>query len=169
MDSQDNLVHVIVKSARPGRPEGGSEIPDSVRALAGRLSNMGESGKDVSEALEISQATVSKSSKGLVGNRLDERLRDITSVERTIDAAHEKALDVMMQSIEAIQPRITGEGVRDIKLKDLSKLAVDMSKIASNLKDTKKGKDEEAGPKTMVQIVVQPLRSERDYETILVG
>lgn len=169
LESEHNLVNVIVRSARPGRPEGAVAVPPMVRQLVGVLSNTGEdTNKAIAEVFDVSDGVVSKASRGLVGERLDkalagEVLKGKEYIREKEDSAHAKALDALVSSLEILAPQIVAEAPK-LDVMKTAKLARDVSSIVGNIKGKKS--DDDTGPKQMVQIIVAPQRSESDYDVI---
>lgn len=173
--NENNLCVVIRKGSGLGG-ERKATIPGDIRALVGKIANEGSKSKDIEEEFGVSQATVSKSSHGLVGNRYDEALaRAVSSGSERVEKeavdkntqAHESALDIVMLGLEAIKPRLVdAENLSGIKTKDLSRIVSDMSKVAGNLRGG--SKDEGSGSKTQVVVVINGARkNEDDYDAIV--
>lgn len=169
LESEHNLVNIIVQGGRPGRTAGANEIPPMVRGLIGSLSNTSdETNTKIAEVFDVSDGVVSKASRGLVGNRLDKALAaEVSSAKSDIkdkeDKVHAKALDALMSSLEVLAPKIVSES-SGLDVMKTAKLARDVSSIVSNIKGKKN--DEDTGPRQMVQIVVAPQMKESDYEYI---
>ena len=128
-----NLVRVIEKS-KGGRTKGSTNIPESVRDLIAITNNSSEEKQsDVAKTFEIDSSSVSEISKGLVGGKLDRELSSVgrNARERQEDRVHESALDCLMSSLSSLQPKLADP---DLKAKELSRIASDMSRVAANLK-----------------------------------
>lgn len=129
LESPLNLCRIIEKKKNNGRSEGAKEIPQSVRDLISITANRGGKPSEIAELFEIDQSTVSKTARGLIGNRLDRDLQSLgQSVKKNVeDEAHEAALDVLMTSMKQLQPKLLDP---DIKAKDLSTISANMAKVA---------------------------------------
>lgn len=166
--SPDNLINVIVKPLiHNHRGLGDTQVPDHVRELAGRLANMdGNTQVEVAEAFDISHTTVSKASRGMVGDRFIKSLRNATSgtTESKTETAHEQALDLLMTGLIAMKPKLALDETAGMKPKELSRIISDMSKVVSSLK----GNDDKAGNVNNTQVVIfaPPTKKESDYESI---
>ena len=165
LNSPGNLVKVIEKHIG-GRGHGSTNVPGSVRDLiAITAKNSNETQGEIAETFGIDQSSVSEYKKGMVGGRLDKNLQNVArNVEETkTDDAHNAALDCLMSSLSLLQPKLVDP---EIKPKDLSKIASDMSKIASNLKPKDKN-DRDDGRLNVQVILVKPeQRKIENYEFI---
>jgi hypothetical protein len=128
-------VTVLPTYTPAGRPKGSEQVPDKMRELIGSLANKA-SLIDVSESFDISMSTASNYSRGLVQNSVDPELKARVSanssnskIKSTSEAAHESALDMLVDTLSALKPKLSSV----MKAKDLSKIATDMSRIVSNL------------------------------------
>lgn len=164
----DNLANwksvEVQRVPHAGRTTDSKAIPLEIRALIGGLARQGsDTNKEIAETFGVSAQTVSDASRGLVGNRRDEALEeklkesDKTANEK-VETAHAAALDLMMESLIQMKPLLK-EGA---KLRDLSKTAADMAKIAGALKPAK----EDDAPKVQVVLMSVNQRKESEYEVI---
>lgn len=142
-----------------GRTEGSVNIPPMVRELIGSLANEGnDTQSEIAEAFGVSQPTVSGSSRGLVGLRKEDGLREKVT-ETKINDAHDLALDAMVSSLTKLGGKM--EEVEDPM--KLAKIASEMSKITANIKP------KDAPSATNVQVVLfapNRMKRENEYESI---
>lgn len=157
-------VVVITKPSRPGRPEGSENLSMPMRELVGGLARSGIGQEDLEKEFGISQTVISQSSRGMIGSRLDADLaKSVRSKsEDRLDIAHEAALDVLMESLKALKPKMRDP---EIKPQILSKIAADMSKVSGNMRGN--SRDGMSGNSVQVVIIAPPQKKESDYESIL--
>lgn len=156
LESESNLCKVIHKK-NGGRTAGATQIPDCVRDLIAITDGRG---KDIGEAFEVDDSSVSEIKKGLVGGSLDKNLQVVGRKASREDNAHEAALDVLMTSLSALQPKLVDP---DLKAKDLSRIASDMSNIVGKIRG-----EDRAGVtnNTQVILIAPPQRKLEKYEVI---
>lgn len=168
LEHPDNLVNVIksdvlvIPRNQNLKKPGDTQVPDRVRDLLGMMRrSSSESGKEIGETFGVSQPTVTAAGKGLIGDRFDPELAEKldNAEDKNLNDAHGAALDVLMLSLKALRPRLVSD---DIKAKDLSRIATDMSRITANIKP----KGEIEGPKVQVVLISTRTRSEREYDSI---
>lgn len=168
LNSNENLISLlevrkgvtILPTNPPLKKEGDTTVPPKVRELIGRLGNMGDSSSNISELFGVSSKTVESASKGLIGNRFDADLAiKVKARDEKIESAHEEALDLMVSCITNLKGKLNEVG----KPEKLSRIASDMSKIISNLKDN--GGDNSVR-NTQVIVYAPQVSKESDYETI---
>lgn len=170
LENPENLINKIkiIPPRERGNIEGLTNIPTEVKKLiASVIGESSETQKEIGSIFGISQATVSGISRGLVGERLDEELAEVVgdSKKRIQDKeikAHELALDSLMASLGQIGPKIPDA---DLNIKDLTRVARDMSVISANLR---KGNKEEGNTtnNTVVVLHAAERRKESVYEVI---
>lgn len=136
LESSKNICVVIEKSNGngAGRPLGSTTIPDSVRKLlAITKSSSSDTNEKVGEVFGVDGSQVSRASRGMIGDRLNKELQGIsnTAKENREESAHEAALDVLMTSLSQLQPKLLDP---ELKPKELSRIAADMSKVARDMK-----------------------------------
>lgn len=139
INSPSNLVNVIHRKNH-GRTPGATQIPESIRDLISITANRSEeSHKDIADTFGVGNKTISRSARGLVGERLDRSLQKVGQIarENREESAHEAALDVLMTSLKQLQPKLLDP---DLKAKDLSAIAANMSKVSNNTKITEDAK-----------------------------
>lgn len=161
LESPKNLVRVIEKS-RGGKVEGSTNIPSSVRDLISITRNSGDKCKDVAEEFGIDESSVSEISRGMVGGRLD---KDLQGVGRKVkedkeESAHNAALEVLMTSMRQLQPKLADP---EVKIKELSKVASDMARVASLMKGEKTNS---ITNNTQVILIATPKKKLDSYEFI---
>src|SRR5262245_6316726 len=110
LNSPDNLCKIIEKkNLRMGRPTGATQLPDSIKDLINITSNSSsETQEQTAETFGIDQSTVSKTARGLVGNRHEPRLSGYarSAKEDREQTAHEAALDSLMTTLHQLQPKL---------------------------------------------------------------
>lgn len=161
LTSPNNLLNLIKNEnvevgtcPKGGRKPGDKSIPPLVRQL---ISGFGDEHQDdVAEAFGVSQATISGARNNLVGDRFDPSIRQD---EEKTDNAHELALDLLMVSMGALKPKLLDS---DLKAKDLSRIASDMSKIVSSVR----GNDDGKKNSLRVIILAPEQKSLTDFEFI---
>lgn len=170
LSSPENLINKI--EIRPLRERVvHHEVPDLVRGLIGNLANREESNKVVAEVFSVSRPQVSGYSRGLVGQRLDEELLEMSeageesnrkNTQTKAETAHGLALDNLIDTLQILKPKL----VADIELKPstLSKIASDMAKISKALTPEDKGST--FINNTQVILYKPELKPEAAYETI---
>lgn len=179
LNHPSNLVNVITDESRSkkeeskllvlpqpknnqGRKEGDTQIPDRVRDLLGmmRKNSTGPS-REIAEVMDVSADVINKTARGLVGNEFDPKLAErLDSIEeKNIEDAHGMALNLMMESMKVLLPRLKEDS---IKPKDLSRIATDMSRITANIKP----KDRIDGPRVQVVLFAPNVHTEKEYESI---
>lgn len=140
-----NQSSVTVKPyPKGGRKEGDTAIPPLVRELISSLAQ-NEDQSSVADAFGVSQPTVSGASRGLVGDRKEFEVNDVKR-----DEAHELALDCLMSSLGALSPALEKAKVdQSISPTKLSRIAADMSKIATSIKG-----DKNSGTTNNTQVII---------------
>lgn len=123
----------VLPCPKGGKTTGAKNIPPLVRELLGSFAGQ-EKDSDIADAFDVSTNLIQKSEKGLIGNRYEPSLKQ--EDDRT-DNAHEMALDLLMKSMGALGPKLLDS---DLKAKDLSRIASDMSKIVSSVRGNDDGK-----------------------------
>lgn len=166
---EDNLINVIGREERApvvsvvhipthGKIEGTKNIPDKMRELLGSLSNV-DGPSIVADIFDVDNSVTSRASRGLVKDRFDPSLKAAANkLEDKSTTAHDKALDLLMLSLDALKPKLP----EVLKAKDISKIATDMSRIAANL-----APKESSGNVNNTQVILfaPPQRKEAMYET----
>lgn len=164
LESPNNLLNKLVEIRKMPVGRRGGVIPPMVRELVGSISNESEESQtEVAEAFGLTQPSISKSSRGLINNKLDTTLQASVSKskEKKLETAHDLALDAMVESLTAI----TSEKLQAVdKPERLARIAESMSRISSNIKG-----NNDNSSKVAVQVVLfQPnrIKTEDDYETV---
>jgi hypothetical protein len=160
INSPSNLVNVIHRKNH-GRTTGATEIPESIRDLISITANRSsERQQEIADTFGVGSKTVSRSARGLVGERLDKPLQAVGRTARVSqeESAHEAALDVLMTTLKQIQPKLLDP---ELKPKELSIVAANMSKIASNMRDPERAS---VTNNTQVILFAPPRRDLTKYE-----
>lgn len=136
-------------------------IPDAVRVLIGSFSRI-DGCKKTGENFGCSTQAASESAKGIIGHHRimpDEQLERMDKVEETAaSGAKEKAVNILMQALDAITP----DELSSAKLRDKSAVVKDMASAIEKLSE--KGGDARA----LIQfnVYAPKERKEDAYETI---
>lgn len=169
--SKDNLINRI--EVRPMRKSGfdSPRVPGMVRELLGSLAiTSNEDKQDIAKVFSVSTSTVSRASRGLIGDRLNQELRekidevrdrDTRSLDEKKAVAHNLVLDNLMTSLSTLAPKL----VTDIDMKPavLARIASDMARISKHL--TPEQKDVTIN-NTQVILYKPEQKKEESYETI---
>lgn len=163
LTSPNNLLNLIKNEnvevgtcPKGGRKVGDKPIPPLVRQL---ISSLDDSTKNVCDAFEVSQPVVTNARRGMIDDRFDSSLAASNQGEEKTDNAHEMALDLLMVSMGALKPKLLDS---DLKAKDLSRIASDMSKIVSSVR----GNDDGKKNSLRVIILAPEQKSLTDFEFI---
>jgi predicted transcriptional regulator len=175
LNSKDNIINLVGPATN--KPESslvikplndtgvgkrGPQIPDMIRRLiAQTAAGSEETQADIANVFGVGIPTVSNYSRGLVHTHLDKDLQELatkTAAEKE-ETAHGLALDSLVTSLGLVQSGLSGVTTA----KEAAKLALDMSRIAQNLKP-KDG--DEAKTKTLVVIAMPNVKKESQFETI---
>jgi hypothetical protein len=170
LHSEENVCNLIVKEIpKGGRGVGDPNIPPAIRNLIGMITATGdESQKSVGEEFGVTQAVTSVVSRGLIGatgkERVDNELLDIVSKarEKKTGEAHDLAMDALLGTLGTLNEQFADPVTRKfVKPQVLSKIATDMSKVVSNLKDK-----DASGVVNNTQVVLfaPPMRKESYYD-----
>lgn len=166
LESTDNLINRLssrVVHRIPHREtDNRGHIGNRIRELIGHAASNGlDSQHSIAETFGVSVGTVSNSSKGMVGSRLDPKLMEkVKAREEKQDTAHDEALDLMVNCITGIKEKLAVNN--DIKPEKLSRIASDMSKIVGVIR----GENDTKVPRMNVIIYKPEVRSEKDYDYI---
>lgn len=169
ISSPDNLINsVIVREiAKGGKVFGDSNIPPLVRDLIGIVgATSNEKQIDIANEFGVSQPTVSTNSRGMLSETFSkDRMNVIDNIRsKKTEDAHDLALDALVGCVTGLKDQLADPLLTKLmKPKDLSKIATDMSKVVSNLKDKN-----EAGiiNNTQVVLLAPPMRKESQYEIL---
>lgn len=164
LDSPKNLLNqlknpTIVKPIPTGGNKAGTKaIPPLVRDMIAGFKNENQS--DVAEVFEVTQATVSGARRGLIGNRLNEEAAVNKGAEDRTEDAHSLALDCLMETLTALGPKVKDP---NLKAKDLSRIASDMSKIVGSVR----GEQDKSGKNNTQVIILAPQQKKlKDFDFI---
>lgn len=152
----------VPHGGRGSNGNGASEIPPTVRKLLGTLAAVSkESCKSIANTFGVTQPTVNKAARGLIGNRLDKALAaDVEATsERSLEEAHSAAIDCMMDSLTFLKPKLKDP---DIKARDLSRIATDMSRVTSNIQPKGEGNNNVK----VIFFCPEKQKTEKDYDVI---
>lgn len=170
ISSPKNLLNIIGRKEQesltkvlPMANSGGYHptIPDKVRELIAGFRGNGEPLKDIAAEFEMSPNTVSAIGRGL-GNKgtFNPTLAEMGRKNNgKIDVAHELALDCLMESLTALNPRLNDP---NLKTRELSQIAKDMSGIVGSIRPEEKGNVNN----TQVVIFAPQQKKMNDYEFI---
>lgn len=169
--SEDNIVNLlspveshikVIPRNDSGVGDRGPAVPDLIRKLIANVTNQSDETKtEVADVFGVGVPEVSKYSRGLVHNRLDTELKQIAdkSTGQKTESAHNLALDNLILSLGEVTARMPEAS----NLKEAAKIAVDMSRVVSQLRP----KEEEASKvKTLVVIKMGNQKEESQYQTI---
>lgn len=174
ISSPDNL-SILKYRQGAGGVVGATKLGPDVKVLIGVLGSGDESQASVARTFDVDQSVVSKNANGLdytnnsvdldLKSRLNATLGKV-SVSSKTEEAHNGALDVLLSTLESIRPKLKDEGN---SLKTLSKVASDMSRVVATVGD-RIGPLSINGHGNKVQVIVHApnVKSERDYETLVV-
>lgn len=175
LNNPENLVNKfnpakVLPVIKGGLTEGSKHIPPRVQELIGVLGSVSdEEQKDIGAVFGVSQATVSVSSRGMVGSG---NTRRDSNIESAIDKvkhngkirdAHELALDAMLDTLHGLRSKLAAGDDHLKNAGKLSRIASDMSRVVGNL--TPKS-DPSVTNNTQVVLFAPAMKKERDYETI---
>lgn len=143
-----------------GQRSGCSNTPQEVRDLAGALALVpGVKQQTIAAELGMSQAAVSQYKTGHIGGRPDHpQSKEMPEGKQAnLDKIKDKALGRLMSSLGLL----TDEKLEDCSPKDLSKIAVDMSRIHQSLSP-----QQATGDKVNLIVYSPQLRDESKFQVV---
>ena len=135
-----------------------SRLSPIERTIAGVMANKGlAQKKDIAKEFRVVPETISKIAKGEVKGADNERIG--AARQERIEAVQDQALNKLMSSLGLI----TEDKMANAKLTDLSRVAVDMSRIIDKTgpKDANNGQ-----PVVNLTLYCPTVKSERDYKVV---
>lgn len=180
LESPKNLVNrlqIKIKHEGQGKNPGDVNIPDLIKEVAIEAKALGGTNAEIGSALGTSTDTITKTVKGLVANRHDEKLqKKVDEVKGEVEnkklTAHDKALDHLLESFDIVKEEMApvvaiegGPGIRNLKrIKQATSIAKDLAAISGSLT----GKD--VGINVDKLVIVAPNQKHiSQYNTIVVG
>lgn len=162
LNSPSNLALEIREITTSGRGVGDKGIPPLVRELIGGLSHDSyETQETIAGVFDISESSVNTAARGLVGNRMENGLASKVKglSEERLNTAHDMALEAMVESLDLVNK---GLKIHPQKLETLSRIAKNMSTIASNIKPP----EEKRSSVKVILFAPGRMRDEKEYEVI---
>lgn len=165
-------LRIVEKEPDPRLGSNRENLPREVKVLGGVLSKTGMTQSEAAEFLDITQTQVSIATRGLNGSttgaRFDETLKnEIQAAADKVNERNKPSLDkVKDAALDALTLAVTGvvDGLKNepMAAKDMSKIAVDMSKVMDKLNPNR-----DSGQGTKVLIINNPgHKSEAHYEKV---
>lgn len=153
---------LVVKINEGGVGKRGDEIHSQIRKLiASTVHESDETQKEIANVFGVTDSLVSQVSRGLVHNRVEQELLDIstkTKVEKE-NTAHDNALDNLVGLLGIVKDTLPGI----TSAKEASRIAVDMSRIITSVKP----REDESKVRTLVVIKLSSdQKKESQFETI---
>lgn len=157
-----------------GKGVGDTKLGVESKLLIGLLAGGEESQSSVGSTFNVAPSTVSKIVRGLSSdnNSLDGEFKDkLKDVSARVDLgsktedAHGLALNALVDTLNQLRPAIAGV----TKARELSKIASDMSRVASTLSGAGIAQRDSSGNiinKVQVIVHAPQMRAERDFEVI---
>lgn len=145
---------------RPTRERSMTNLSSVERTIAGVLFNKGEANlKQIGETFHITPGTVGRIAAGKVQDANNEAI--LKPREERINAIQDIAMEKLMASLGLID----GDKLANAKLTDLSRVAVDMSRIVEKTgpKDTNNG-----NPVVNLTLYCPTVKSEKEYKVVSV-
>lgn len=126
--------NAIVRDPKPlGRGEGTKNVPEPVRELVAELAINGVPHKEISQALQVSQSSISAYQKGATSTATID-----TPVERLANHVKQLKLGIATKAKEKLDSaldNITDDKIKDLSANKLGQLARDMSSIVKDMSD----------------------------------
>lgn len=161
------LVGEVIDSPHRGRQIGDVNVPESIRKIIGEESviNGREAALELAKVFGVSESSVSAYAKGATStttyHKPDSTLQNYLAARK--NRLTKKSLAKLALALDSITP----EKIKELKVRDASAVAKDMSVIAKNMEPEKEEKSGNDGPKFVVY--APTIKDERSYETIIVN
>ncbi len=158
----------VVDMEKPGRKEGDTNIPNSLRALIGeeQLINGRPAALALAQDFGISDSSVSAYANGATSTASYDKPKP--AIIGQINKARQKAISRAQKTLNSALSAITQEKLDYTDAKDLSVIAKNMSAIVKDL-EPEKVKDENEDDKPKVQFVIYAPQFKQDlskYEVV---
>ena len=154
----------VVEKQRPGRSDGDTNVPDSLRKIIGEESviNGRSSALQIAEQFGISPSSVSAYAKGATSTTTYDQPKEsiISHINKSRRRHIKKASHVLSQALGSISQ----EKLDYADAKDLSSIAKDMAVIIKNLEPTPESVSTANTPQ--FTIYAPQFRDERSFEVI---
>ena len=159
----------ILDIVKPGRAEGDTNVPDSLRKLIGEehLLNGREAALNLAKDFGVSSSSVSAYAKGATSTAsYDSPSKSLIS---HINKSRERAIKRASKTLNAALGAITQDKLDYADASDLSGIAKDMSVIIKNLEPQKEVNPTEGKQTPQFVIFAPQFRDERSFEVIQSG
>jgi len=146
------------KNIHGGRKKNGTNLTIEEKTLIGTLAHF-DTQNNVAEALGTTQATVSDTKKGLVGNEINEELKN--NIQKNVAKKKEDLADTILDNLSLALTEVSTK-IAHTDAAEASKIAVDMGKLL----DKVTGNIDGGGKRTNIIINIPNQRQEKSYQVI---
>jgi hypothetical protein len=163
--NEKSVTGVVIDKKTPGRTEGATETPESVKKVIAELSIEGVSNKDLARQFNVSEAAAQAYSTGAVSTGENYYKPDVkvkSHIERVRNRIQKRASHTLTEAIS----HITEDKLKETKARDLAGIAKDMSQVIRNMEPEK---STEKGNNAQFIFFAPPKREAVDYEVITVN
>ena len=163
LTSKKNVVNII-RSKMSNNPNGhgGPTISPAVRSLIAAISTADPNKKAVANAFGICSGSQANLKAGRPDYRWDTKFEPdpeiVEAIGKTKANIHRKALTNLLQSMNIIAPKIE-DADGDISAKDMSQIAVNLSKVVKNMEGEGERRD-----RLELHLYAPNTKKESDYE-----